>query len=178
MRMRDFLSACCGALLLFSGCSEPAPLADGHDHPDVCADLTGLKHQNATVVVGDSVQYSIHPRFSAECVNNTHRLIWGVQDSTIAGLGIATDTSVHVTGLAVGQTVLVVRAAIDPNSGAVASLTVVSHQQWSRPRRTGSRSLRATRDEVEPGHTVTLEADGVRRSATIHVRPAVVLPRR
>jgi photosystem II stability/assembly factor-like uncharacterized protein len=35
------------------------------------------------------------------------------------------------------------------------------------------------REEVEPGdYTVTLEADGVRRSATIRVRPAVVLPRR
>jgi hypothetical protein len=112
------------ALIALAACrDESETVVNGRSEP--CVDLTSLMPMAAVVPVGDSLRYSLHAVFSGACAGANREIRWEVRDSTIARIGIPTDTSVYVTGLRVGQTLLMARAVADRNSAAASNLSVV-----------------------------------------------------
>ena len=91
-----------------------------------CVSLSSLTPMSTTVSVGDSARFSVHPVYSAACAHVNREIRWEVRDSTVARIGVPSDTSVYVTGMRAGQTILTARAVADEYAVAASNLTIVA----------------------------------------------------
>jgi hypothetical protein len=91
-----------------------------------CISLSGLTPRSATVAVGDSTRFSLHPDVSAECAHVSREISWSVGDSATARMGLSSDTSVFVIGKAPGETTLIAQSVADVSARAVSAIVVIA----------------------------------------------------
>jgi Flp pilus assembly secretin CpaC len=91
-----------------------------------CISLSGLTPRSATVAVGDSTRFSLHPDVSAECAHVSRAISWSVGDSSTARMGTFSDTSIFVIGKAPGETTLIAQAVADVSARAVSTIVVIA----------------------------------------------------
>jgi hypothetical protein len=91
-----------------------------------CMSLSGLTPRSATVAVGDSTRFSLHPDVSAECAHVSREIRWSVLDSVTARVAASSDTSATVIGIAPGETTLIAQSVADVSARAVSTIVVTA----------------------------------------------------